>query len=312
MTTFPTKLGFMGRTGTGSMTGPHARPCSRSLTLCRFSRHSAGLKPLTPSRGIVARGPSGPGRISQGTVRWKRPSSLMRVDFSDHTPSIPCQRMTARVGLAPAAPRFSRTGFGLPDRDDAFDLVHRPGARGERLGPMGRGAREDDGVPSDRDAAHAVDDRHLEHAELRFRPFDELRQGPQRHRLVDLVVEGLHLEIRSDRPEKDDDGPRIVAAHTIHDRLDIDPGALDLDHRTPPLTGGKRATSSPSLKTLSGRTTSWFTARRCCSRDRRAAGISRGPPPRAGPPSFRAATSMRAAPRRRSRGTWRRASPAPA
>src|SRR5436309_2048758 len=54
MTTFPTKLGFMGRTGTGSMTGPHARPCSRSLTLCRFSRHSAGLKPLTPSRGIVA------------------------------------------------------------------------------------------------------------------------------------------------------------------------------------------------------------------------------------------------------------------
>src|SRR2546426_12277947 len=69
MTTFPTKLGFMGRTGTGSMTGPHARPCSRSLTLCRFSRHSAGLKPLTPSRGIVARGPSGPGRISQGTFR---------------------------------------------------------------------------------------------------------------------------------------------------------------------------------------------------------------------------------------------------
>src|SRR5437899_10974194 len=34
----------------------------------------------------------------------------------------------------------------LPDRDDAFDLVHRPGARGERLGPVGRSAREHDGV----------------------------------------------------------------------------------------------------------------------------------------------------------------------
>src|SRR5439155_1658597 len=82
------------------------------------------------------------------------------------------------------------TGLGLPDRDDAFDLVHRPGACGERLGPMGRGAREHDRVPSDRDAAHSVDDRHLERAELLLRPFDELRQGSQCHRLVDLVVEG--------------------------------------------------------------------------------------------------------------------------
>src|SRR5207244_12684704 len=51
-------------------TGPLAPPSSRSQILCRFSRHVAGLKPFTPSRGIVARGPNGPGRISQGTFRW--------------------------------------------------------------------------------------------------------------------------------------------------------------------------------------------------------------------------------------------------
>src|SRR5207245_9424896 len=77
-TTSPTKLGSTGRTGTGSTTGPRAPPSSRSQILCRFSRHVAGLKPFTPSRGIVARGPNGPGRISQGTFRWaaERPLGL--------------------------------------------------------------------------------------------------------------------------------------------------------------------------------------------------------------------------------------------
>src|SRR2546425_246455 len=228
-TTFRTKLGSMGRTGTGSTTGPHALPCSRSKTLCRFSRHVAGTQTLSPLAGDRGAGSQRP-----------------RPYFSGNLPV--GRRASSRIAIGLGA-RSSRAGFRLPDGDDSFDLVHRPGARGERLGPVGRGTREDDGVPSDRNAAHAVDDRHLERTELLFRPLDEFRQGPQRHRPVDLVVEGSDLGIRSDRPEEDDDGPRVVPAHAVHDRLDIDPGSLDLDHRAPPLTGGKRATSSPSRRT---------------------------------------------------------------
>src|SRR5207245_2153496 len=116
------------------------------------------------------------------------------------------------------------------------------------------------------------------------------RQGPQRHRPVDLVVEGSDLGIRSDRPEEDDDGPRVVPAHAVHDRLDIDPGSLDLNHRAPPLTGGKRATSSPSRKTLPDRTTSAVTRSRYASR----ASVS-----------FRRAASDRADPRYRNAWTRR-------
>src|SRR5207245_6638971 len=239
--TSPTKLGSTGRTGTGSTTGPRAPPSSRSQILCRFSRHVAGLKTLYPLAG-------GRGAGSQ------RP----RPYFSGNLPV--GRRASSRIAVGLGA-RSSRAGFRLPDGDDSFDLVHRPGARGERLGPVGRGTREDDGVPSDRNAARAVDDRHLERTELLFRPLDEFRQGPQRHRPVDLVVEGTDLGIRSDRPEDADDGPRVVPAHAVHDRLDIYPGSLRLAQRAPPLTGGKRATSSPSRKTLSDRTTSWFTAR---------------------------------------------------
>src|SRR2546422_746133 len=126
---------------------------------------------------------------------------------------------------------------------------------------MRRRTRDDDGVLSDRDPARAVHDRQLEDSELLSRACGELRQGAHGHRLVDLVVESPHIRIGADRAEEDDDGPCVIPAHAVDDRLDVDPGPLDLYHRRPPLTGGKRATSSPSRNTTSGRTTSWFTAR---------------------------------------------------
>src|SRR2546426_1046473 len=126
---------------------------------------------------------------------------------------------------------------------------------------MGRRTRDDHGIPSDRHPARAVHDRQLEDPELLSRALDELRQSAQGHRLVDLVVEGPHIRIGAHRAEEDDDSAGVVPAHAVDDRLDVDPVALDLDHRPPPLTGGKRATSSPSRNTTSGRTTSWFTAR---------------------------------------------------
>src|SRR5438093_360729 len=150
---------------------------------------------------------------------------------------------------------LSWTGFGLPDRNDPLDLVHRPGACRERLGPVCRGARDDDGVPSDRDATDAMHDRHVEDPEFLPRAFDELRQGAQGHRPVDFVVQGPHVGIRSDRAEEDDNRPRVIAPHRVHDRVDVDPVAVDLggdpleigvEGFREPLAGGLRS-SGPEV-----------------------------------------------------------------
>src|SRR3989442_1409349 len=93
---------------------------------------------------------------------------------------------------------------------------------------MRRRTRDDDGVLSDRDPARAVHDRQLEDSELLSRACGELRQGAHGHRLVDLVVEGPHIRIGADRAEEDDDGPCVIPAQAVDDRLNVDPGPLDL------------------------------------------------------------------------------------
>src|SRR3989454_5807554 len=148
MTTFPTKLGFMGRTGTGSMTGPHARPCNRSKTSCRFSRHVAGLKPLPP------RGGSWRGVRAAPAVFLREPSGVRRVLFltcvdssRDHAPSNPCQgwrlasdagtlELHARaIGLSRLDLRRGKRYVGWPDlpRLRADEVRARRDGKGDRL-----------------------------------------------------------------------------------------------------------------------------------------------------------------------------------
>src|SRR6266545_270488 len=192
-------------------------------------------EPLSPSRGIVARGPCDPGRISQATLG----------------PSIPAGR---------GSPRHRRR-FGLPDRDDPLDLVHRPGARGKGLAAMRGGARDDRGILADRDAADPVHDRHLEDLELRLRALDERGERLLGHRHVHLVVQGAHARVGPHAPQEQDDRTGVVPPDPVHDGRHVDAGPLDRDHVRPPLTGGITATSSPSCKTTSGAAYFRFTAK---------------------------------------------------
>src|SRR5439155_20589283 len=78
--------------------------------------------------------------------------------------------------------------------------------------------------------------------------------------------EGFHPFVRADRPDEQDDGTRVIPPHTVDHGLEIDACPPNLDHRAPPLTGGRSATSSPSRRIRSDAARSGFTATSIVSR----------------------------------------------
>src|SRR5437773_8820035 len=153
---------------------------------------------------------------------------------------------------ATASDRFGPAlDFGLPDRHDPFDFVHRPLARRERLRPVDSRACDRDGIAADRDASKTVDDGHLRNPELFLRLFRERGQALDRHRPIDFVDDRPDDLVRAHRADEEDDRASIVPSHAGEDGLQVDPRSAHIDHRAPPLTGGRSATSSPSVRTRS-------------------------------------------------------------
>src|SRR2546425_400058 len=116
----------------------------------------------------MARGVWGPAR---SFVRWSLPSP------------------TTRAGPPATGSGRSRPGFLFPDRHNPLDFVHRPRAGGERLRAVDGGTGDRDRIAADGYPADPVHDRHRDHAELRLRHVDEIREGPDRHGFVDRVNE---------------------------------------------------------------------------------------------------------------------------
>src|SRR5437660_4837944 len=163
---------------------------------------------------------------------------------------------------ATASDRFGPAlDFGLPDRHDPFDFIHGPLARGERLRPVDSRACDRDGIAADRDASKTVDDGHLRNPELFLRLFRERGQALDRHRPIDFVVERPDALVRAHRADEEDDRAGIVPPHAVEDSLQVDPRPAHIDHRAPPLTGGRSAPPSPAVGTRSAETMSSFTAR---------------------------------------------------
>jgi len=142
-----------------------------------------------------------------------------------------------------------------------LDLPHRPLARGERLPAVRCGHRDRHGRAADGNPAEPVDDRHLEGSEFPFGAFRDLGHLLEGHGPVHLVVEGPDARVRTHSPYEQDDGPSIVTMDRVHNGFEIDRRSLDSNHRRPPLTGGIRATSSPSRRDLEESVNSQFTAR---------------------------------------------------
>src|SRR5256712_5689921 len=201
----------------------------------------------------MARGVWGPAR---SFVRWSLPSP------------------TTRAGPPATGSGRSRPGFLFPDRHNPLDFVHRPCAGGERFRAVDGGTGDRDRIAADGYPADPVHDRHRDHAELRLRHVDEIREGPNRHGLVDLVVERVDIGVGADGPEEHRDRARLVASDAVDDGLHVDRTALDPNHSKPPLTGGRSATSSPSRKTTSACAYARFTARNIVSRWPRSRGYA--------------------------------------
>src|SRR3989442_9225334 len=178
----------------------------------------------------MARGVWGPARSS---VRWSLPG------------------LPTRDGPPATGPERPRSGFLFPDRHDPLDFVHRPRAGGERLRSVDGGAGDRDRITADGYPADPVHDRHRDHAEFRLRHVDEIREGPDRHGLVDLVVERVDIGVGADGPEEHRDRARVVASDAVDDGLHVDRAALDPNHSRPPLTGGRTPTPSPARKDTS-------------------------------------------------------------
>src|SRR5262249_26973871 len=75
--------------------------------------------------------------------------------------------------------------------------------------------------------------------------------------------------------DRADVGPRLMQPGDLNTRIEV--FALHPDHRQPPVTGGKNATSSPAFTGVAKSTCSWLTAAR---RRFRSAKASAYPPPR--------------------------------
>src|SRR5256712_2787200 len=201
----------------------------------------------------MARGVWGPAR---SFVRWSLPSP------------------TTRAGPPATGSGRSRPGFLFPDRHNPLDFVHRPRAGGERLRAVDGGTGDRDRIAADGYPAAPVHHRQGDHAELRLRHVDEIREGPDRHGFVALVVERVDIGVGADGPEEPRDRARLVVSDAVDDGLHVDRTALDPNHSKPPLTGGRSATSSPSRKTTSACAYARFTARNIVSRWPRSRGYA--------------------------------------
>src|SRR5207245_255046 len=165
-----------------------------------------------------------------------------------------------------------------------------------RLRAVDGGAGDRNRIAADGDPADPVHNRHRDHAEFRLRHVDEIREGPNRHGLVDLVVEGVDVGFGADGPEEHRDRARVVASDAVDDGLHVDRAALDPNHSRPPLPGGRSATSSPSRKATSGCAYARFTARNIVSRWPRNRGYASTTASTSAPrvsPSFRVQASCR-------------------
>src|SRR5437773_1004376 len=81
--------------------------------------------------------------------------------------------------------------------------------------------------------------------ELFLRLLRERGQALDRHRPIDFVVEGSDPFVGTHGADEEDDRTGVVPPHAVEDGFQVDPRPAHVDHRAPPLTGGRSATSSP-------------------------------------------------------------------
>src|SRR6185436_13988604 len=189
-------------------------------------------------------------------------------------PGIPQRSLLpARGGFVVACPRLHpacafRGLFLLPERRTGLEVVHDEFAGIEGVAAMpARDDHEHDPVGR-HELADAMDHRAIDHVPARPGFLDDLGDRALGHSGIVLERHRTHgcvfVDIAHKPHERRDCADLCVSAG---DRLDlgaaIEVFALDEDlHRYPPVTGGKKATSSPALSSASGAAMSWLIAKR--------------------------------------------------